>query len=42
MTRKKNELQQVNFAGSPEQQKKFDEVITEGLRMMAPPPPPRR
>ncbi|MCX6273914.1 MAG: Spy/CpxP family protein refolding chaperone [Bacteroidetes bacterium] len=35
-------FQKVRAMCSPEQQQKFDEVIKEGLRMMAPPPPPRR
>lgn len=35
-------FRQVRSICRPEQQKKFDEVIDEALRMMAPPPPPGR
>jgi len=35
-------FQKVRTICTPEQQKKFDEVIDEALYMMAPPPPPGR
>jgi protein CpxP len=34
-------FQKVRTICTPEQQKKFDEVIQDALRMMAPPPPPQ-
>ena len=35
-------FQKVRAICTPEQQKKFDEVIQDALRMMAPPPPPQK